>query len=129
MSFRHVDLIFSQAHPSPDGRYRILASKALEGKRSIWIHAVSVGEVLAVTDLIGQVSKAYSKYQIVCSTVTKTGDTIAREKLGDQCLVLYAPLDFSWIVRKFISVIKPDIYISAETEIWPNLYTALFRKG
>jgi len=49
--------------------------------------------------------------------------------LGEHCAVIYAPLDFSWIARKFIRAINPVMYISAETEIWPNLYTALHRRG
>jgi len=95
----------------------------------IWIHAVSVGEVLAVTDLIEKLRTELPKHTVVCSTVTKTGNRIASEKLGDTCLVIYAPLDFSWVIRKFISIIKPKIYISMETEIWPNLYTMLYRRG
>lgn len=101
--------------------------KELEGAKCIWIHAVSVGEVLVVVDLIERVKSTFPQHKIVCSTVTKTGNTIAREQLGSSCLVIYAPLDFTWVVRKFISVIKPKIYISTETEIWPNLYTALYK--
>jgi len=101
----------------------------LKEKRCIWIHAVSVGEVLVVVDLIERVKKIFPDHKIVCSTVTKTGNVIAREKLDKSCLVIYAPLDFSWIVHKFISLINPLIYISTETEIWPNLYTALNKRG
>jgi 3-deoxy-D-manno-octulosonic-acid transferase len=90
---------------------------------------VSVGEVLVIVDLIERIKKAFPQHRIVCSTVTKTGNKIAQEKLGHNCLVIYAPMDFSWIVRKFILMIQPKIYISTETEIWPNLYTALYRRG
>lgn len=103
-------------------------SKELDGEKCIWIHAVSVGEVLVVVDLIKKIKNSFPQYKIVCSTVTKTGNKVAREQLNDSCLVIYAPLDFSWIVRKFVSRIKPKIYISTETEIWPNLYAALYKK-
>ena len=103
--------------------------RKLDGSERIWVHAVSVGEVLAVTDLLRKVKEAYPKHAIICSTVTKTGNQLAKEQLGDSCIVIYAPLDFSWVVRKFIAVIKPVIYISTETEIWPNLYTALHKNG
>jgi len=101
--------------------------RELEGAKCIWIHAVSVGEVLVVVDLIERVNRAFPQHKIICSTVTETGNKIAQEKLDPNCLVIYAPLDFSWIVHKFISTIKPEIYISTETEIWPNLYTILHK--
>ncbi len=101
----------------------------LEGAKCIWIHAVSVGEVLMVVDLIKRIKSAFPHHNIICSTVTKTGNKIAQENLDKSCLVIYAPLDFSWIVHKFISMINPEIYISTETEIWPNLYTALKKRG
>jgi len=103
--------------------------KKFEGKKCIWIHAVSVGEVLAVADLIEKLRNGLPQYTVVCSTVTKTGNQIALEKLGNTCLIIYAPLDFSWIVQKFISIINPKIYISTETEIWPNLYIMLHKNG
>lgn len=101
----------------------------LGGANCIWFHAVSVGEVLVVVDLIERVKSIFPQHKIICSTVTKTGNKLAQEKLDNRCLVIYAPLDFSWIVHKFILTINPEIYISTETEIWPNLYTALHKCG
>lgn len=101
----------------------------LKSSRNIWIHAVSVGEVLAITDLIERLWKAYPNDQIVCSTVTKTGYELAKGQLRGKALVIYAPLDFSWVVKKFVSLMKPRIYIAAETELWPNLYLTLNRHG
>ena len=98
-------------------------------KKCLWFHAVSVGELLAIVDLIKQVREKYPDHTIVCTTVTTTGQQLARELLGEACRVLYAPLDGSLIVRKYIRVIRPKIYVSTETEIWPNLYTALHRQG
>jgi len=111
------------------GRFPASWVGELEGAKCIWIHAVSVGEVLVVVDLIERIKSAFPQYKIVCSTVTTTGNKIAQEKLDNSCLVIYAPLDFSWIVHKFITRINPAIYISTETEIWPNLYTALHKRG
>lgn len=98
-------------------------------RERIWIHAVSVGEVLAVSDLVRKIKEVFPHYDIICSTVTKTGNQLAQEQLGSSCAVIYAPLDFSWIVRKFVRIIDPKIYIATETEIWPNLYTTLHKKG
>ncbi len=104
------------------------AKTGTDGPR-LWIHAVSVGEVLAVVDLIRRIKEKFPQYAVVFSTVTKTGYQLANEQLGAESAVIYAPLDFSWVVRKFIKLIDPKIYISTETEIWPNLYTALCKKG
>lgn len=98
------------------------------GKKNIWIHAVSVGEVLAVIGLVEKIRKGFPQYNIVLSTVTKTGHALAREKLPDVTLI-YAPLDFSWATRRFVSAINPVLYILAETEIWPNLFAALYQHG
>ena len=106
----------------------VLAGR-LDEQECIWIHAVSVGEVLAVADLWRMVKEAFPQYTIICSTVTKTGNQLAKEQLGNDCIVIYAPLDFSWIVRKFVTTIKPAIYISTETEIWPNLYSEFHKWG
>lgn len=111
------------------GCFGSLLTKELSGKNNIWIHAVSVGEVLAILTLVEKIQEKFPQHKIVCSTVTQTGHQLAQEKLGKRCLIIYAPLDFSWVVRKFLVLIHPKIYISAETEIWPNLYTALHRRG
>jgi len=95
------------------------------GKKNIWIHAVSVGEVLAIVDLVAKLKQALPYHHIICTTVTKTGYKIACDQLPKSCSVLFAPLDFSWVVKKYINVICPQIYLSVETEIWPNLYHAL----
>lgn len=102
----------------------------LSARKNIWLHAVSVGEVLAVADLIEKLKQKYPERQLVCSVVTKTGYKIAQDTLAGQgVVVIFAPLDFSFVVRRFIRVIRPEIYIMAETEIWPNLFYWLHRAG
>ena len=110
------------------GNFSSTVTQALGDNEHIWVHAVSMGEVLAAKGLVRKLSELFPKDKIVCSTVTETGHNVARESLGDVCTVIYAPLDLSWIVRKFIRAIKPKIYVAVETEIWPNLYTALHRQ-
>ncbi len=102
---------------------------AIAGKRTIWVHAVSVGEVMAVLDLIGEIQRRYAGHMIILSTVTMTGHDLAQARLKNKCVVIFAPLDFSWAVRKYAEAIRPEIYIAAETEIWPNLYRCLSKKG
>ena len=100
----------------------------LSGQKNIWVHAVSVGEVLAVCDIVSELKDKFPDHQIVFSTVTTTGNDLAKTKLGDKAVVIYAPLDFSWVARTFVKVIKPVLYLSAETEIWPNLFSWCCRK-
>ena len=104
------------------GLFKADEEKVFKGKKNIWIHAVSVGEVLAVLDIIQDLKKIYPHHQIVCSTVTITGYKLALEKLSKKDAVIYAPFDFSVVVKKYIRLIKPVIYIATETEIWPNLF-------
>jgi len=96
--------------------------------RPIWIHAVSVGEAVSVKGLVSELRKAYPHKRLVISTVTATGNKIARGLIADGDLLTYLPLDFSFIVRKVIKKINPSLFIIAETEIWPNLITCLHKQ-
>lgn len=102
--------------------------EALDSKSNIWIHAVSVGEVLAVAGLIKSIKDTFPFYQIIISTVTTTGYQVAKKTFADD-IVIYAPFDLSWVVRRYIRMINPKIYLAAETEIWPNLFWALYKRG
>lgn len=101
--------------------------KQLQCKRNIWIHAVSVGEVMAVKRFVQELQKRFPDRQIVISTVTITGQALARKQFPEAC-VLYAPLDFSLSVCAYIRAIAPECYIAAETEIWPNIFYFLNRR-
>lgn len=98
-------------------------------KRSkvLWIHAVSVGEVLSMQKLIVKIKQDHSDLGIVFSTVTNTGFKIAREKLKGVDEVFFLPFDFVHILRKFFKALKPDILILAESEFWPNLLRTAHR--
>ncbi len=92
----------------------------------IWLHAVSVGEILAAENLIQKMSGALPGYHLVLTTVTNTGFDLARQRFVPMGIaVIYAPLDFRFVVKKYINAIGPKMYITAETEIWPNLFRAL----
>jgi 3-deoxy-D-manno-octulosonic-acid transferase len=94
----------------------------------IWVHAVSVGEVLAVTRLVGELDAALPEYFIAVSTTTRTGQALARERFGAN-RVFYCPLDLPWAVRAYLNALKPRLLILAETEFWPNLLSGCFRRG
>jgi len=86
----------------------------------IWVHAVSVGEALAVSGLLADLRQRFSGWRIVISTTTLTGQTLARERFGEEN-VFYLPLDFSFALRPFVQRLRPRLLILAETEFWPNL--------
>lgn len=89
--------------------------------KSLWIHAVSVGEVLSLQNLVTKIKGKHPDWSIYFSTLTSTGMQVAREKMTGIEKFYYVPLDFKSTTIKFFSVIKPDIFIVAESEIWPNL--------
>jgi 3-deoxy-D-manno-octulosonic-acid transferase len=94
---------------------------AVAGKRVIWVHAVSVGEVLAVERLVAELRAALGDGWVVAiSTTTTTGQKIARERLAG-CPVFYYPLDFSFAVRRYLRVLRPALVVLVESEFWPRL--------
>jgi 3-deoxy-D-manno-octulosonic-acid transferase len=97
-------------------------------KEPVWIHAVSVGEVMSIRTLLEELKKIYPHKRFVISTVTPTGNKIARNIAAASDRVTYLPLDLSFIVRPVIDKIKPSVFILAETELWPNLITCLYQK-
>jgi 3-deoxy-D-manno-octulosonic-acid transferase len=87
---------------------------------TIWIHAVSVGEVQLVRPLVQRFAKDFPQFRIAISTGTDSGYDIARELYSEQ-FVFFAPLDFSWAVSNVFRDLKPKLLVLAELELWPNL--------
>ena len=108
------------------GLFSAQVKKQIKAKANIWVHAVSVGEVMVLDGFIDQLRKRYPSYQLIVSVTTKTGLRLARERLKDKALVYPSPIDFSFVARRFVSLINPKMYIAVETEIWPNLYRQLY---
>ncbi len=102
----------------------------LKGARpgSIWVHAVSVGEVLAVSQLVAELQKKYPDRQIFISTTTATGQALARQRFGED-RVFFMPLDFGFAVRPYLNTLQPQLLILAETEFWPNLLHLAGKRG
>ncbi|MGA2046605.1 MAG: tetraacyldisaccharide 4'-kinase [Terracidiphilus sp.] len=102
----------------------------LEGQNSrplIWIHAVSVGEVLAVSRLVKELEAALPDHFVAISTTTRTGQNLARERFGAH-RVFYCPLDLPWAVSAYLNALKPRLLVLAETEFWPNLLSGCYRR-
>jgi 3-deoxy-D-manno-octulosonic-acid transferase len=103
--------------------------KGVSWGNPLWVHAVSVGEVKAVSRLVEELRKIYPDKKIVISTVTPTGNKIAKSFAQENDFVTYLPLDLSFIVRRVLDRVDPCLFIIAETEIWPNLLSYLSKKG
>jgi len=101
---------------------------SLEGIRVIWIHAVSLGEVLAVSGLVGQLRKAFPEHRILISSTTDTGQNLARKQFGEGN-VFYFPMDFATAVRPYLRALKPELIVLAETEFWPNFLRLAHASG
>ncbi|KKK98837.1 hypothetical protein LCGC14_2638770, partial [marine sediment metagenome] len=94
--------------------------KAHAGK-TLWVHAVSVGEALAAATFIHEYLKSRPDDRIIVSTITDTGRAVASERLRGLAQVIYLPFDLPWPVSKVIDHIRPDALVIMETELWPNL--------
>jgi 3-deoxy-D-manno-octulosonic-acid transferase len=95
---------------------------------TIWVHAVSVGEVLAVSGLISELHQRAPSYRIAVSTTTATGQKLARDRFGAGN-VFYFPLDFAFAVRPYLRALRPELIIVAETEFWPNFLRLARQSG
>jgi 3-deoxy-D-manno-octulosonic-acid transferase len=107
---------------------RIRQLEVREGRPLIWVHAVSVGEVLAVSRLVKELDEALPDHFIAVSTTTRTGQQLARGRFGEG-RVFYCPLDLPWAVRAHLNALEPKLLVLAETEFWPNLLSACFRRA
>jgi 3-deoxy-D-manno-octulosonic-acid transferase len=99
---------------------RVPARLRLPGadEQVIWIHAVSVGEVLAVAGLVEELRRP-SQHRLFVSTTTDTGQALARDRFGE-ANVFYFPLDFAFAIRPYLRELRPQMVVIAETEFWPN---------
>lgn len=112
------------------GRVRKGVLKILrKSPRPIWVHAVSVGEVMAAHPLIRELKKKYPHKKLILSTVTVTGNYTARQRVPEADEVFYFPFDYPWIVRRVIAGINPAVVLVAETELWPNFFRELKKAG
>ena len=115
------------------GRYRRGIAEKLLGRLApvdddrpvVWFHAVSVGEVLQLTQLIEGFRREHAdRYAIVVTTSTDTGYDLAVERFAGSCAVRWFPLDFSWAVSTALRRMRPELVVLVELELWPNFLTA-----
>ena len=94
----------------------------------VWFHAVSVGEVLLLKSVIGELQRRRPNWEVVISTTTQTGLAVARRSYPD-LVTFYAPLDFSWSVKQAIARVRPSVLALVELELWPNLVWSAKKAG
>jgi 3-deoxy-D-manno-octulosonic-acid transferase len=98
-------------------------------KTDLWVHAVSVGEVLACMPFLKALKKEFPTRKIVLSTTTYTGQKIARDRFPEADRIMYIPLDAMICTRRVVNLLKPKLFITVETELWPGLFHALKNCG
>jgi 3-deoxy-D-manno-octulosonic-acid transferase len=86
---------------------------------AIWIHAVSVGEVVAASAVISSLREKFPSHRVVISTTTNTGQKLAAQRFGAES-VFYFPIDLPFAIRPFLEAVRPGLVVIAETEFWPN---------
>jgi 3-deoxy-D-manno-octulosonic-acid transferase len=94
----------------------------------IWVHAVSVGEVLAVSGLVAGLRPYSPDRRVLVSTTTDAGQKVARERFGEDS-VFYYPVDFGFAIRPFLRAFRPDLVVLVESEFWPNFLRLARRSG
>ena len=95
----------------------------------IWVHALSVGEVLSAIPLIRSLRQEFPDFDIFVSTTTESGQQVARQKLDSlNCYFLYFPLDLYWVVHRAVKLIGATLFVLVETDLWPNLLWCLAKQ-
>jgi len=97
-------------------------------KKTIWVHAVSVGEMLAARRLMEEMEAALPQHRIVLSTTTASSQSLARKLFGAE-RVFYMPMDFGFAVRRYLRALRPELLVLMETEFWPNLLRCSHKAG
>lgn len=111
-------------------RFGFIDSKPeTRNSKLIWVHAVSVGEAAAAASFIKELKARHPSLRIVLSTVTDTGQKVARERVADSADIVYLPFDLAGVFRKVLKKTRPSLFITIETELWPNIFRACRREG
>jgi len=97
-------------------------------KPAIWVHAVSVGEVVASSAVVEALRQKFPSHRVLISTTTSTGQKLAAQRFGAEN-VFYFPLDFAFAIRPYLDALRPELVVIAETEFWPNFIRLAKRGG
>mgnify|MGYP005891565003 FL=1 len=106
---------------------RIEELKAFHG--AVWVHAVSVGEAVVALSMIREWHALHPERKFIISTTTTTGQELVRKQLPPNSAAIFCPIDFLWMVRRTLRVLRPAMLVIFETEIWPNMIAESRREG
>ena len=125
---------YSQSISQRIGLYPDRLVRTISGSPRIWMHAVSVGEVSSAIAIIESLKALIPDCAVILSTTTEHGQAFAKNKLSiherqPMATCIYAPVDFILSARKALSILKPDVLVFLETEIWPNWLVEAHRLG
>ena len=98
--------------------------EGMQGTPRIWVHAVSVGEVTAAAPIMAALRADFPDACLVLSTGTETGQDMARGLIPEATAIIYYPIDIPHVIRKLIRLVRPDVFVLTETELWPNFLRA-----
>jgi 3-deoxy-D-manno-octulosonic-acid transferase len=121
----------TEARPDRNGDIQpavAAASLSMGPRHVIWVHAVSLGEVLAVSRLVHEMRRAFPQHRVLVSTTTDTGQQLARKRFGEEN-VFYFPMDFAFAIRPYLRALQPELVVLAETEFWPNFLRLAHASG
>lgn len=123
---------YREGLPQRLGRVPTRLREFARGHRIVWLHAVSVGEVLAATRLVAELEAALREqddsFRVAISTTTRTGQELARQRFGAE-RVFYYPLDLGFAVRAYLDVLRTEALVLMESELWPRMLAECARRG
>jgi len=102
-------------------RLALSPPKPVAASGSLWLHAVSVGEVLSLQKLVQEIKARHPEWALYFSVLTNAGLKVARQKMTACDRIFTVPFDFGWTVKRCLRSLKPDLLVLAESELWPNL--------
>ncbi|MFN2349327.1 MAG: 3-deoxy-D-manno-octulosonic acid transferase, partial [Thioalkalivibrio sp.] len=108
---------------------RFLAGAAMPQGPRLWVHAVSLGEVVAAVPLVRALQARFPGHRILITTTTPTGSAEVRRRFGETVEHRYLPLDLPHLMGPLVREVNPRLLMVMETELWPNLYTACRKQG
>jgi len=124
MPFVFLKLLW-RGYRAPEYRYRKCERfgffKAPDLHKSIWIHAVSVGEVLAAEPIVREIQLRFPGRDVVITSMTPTSSEQIKKRFGQKVFHVYAPYDLPFMVNAFLKRVRPEFLIIMETELWPNM--------
>jgi len=119
---------FSKRMRQSLGFFPAEAVARVAGRGCIWLHAASVGEIVAASPIVKEIRRQLPDRPVLVSAVTVNGYAMAQSIMPDIDGLIYFPLDLPWLVKRVVAAIQPKVFMMVETELWPNFLAALHQR-